>query len=151
MLTYLCRYYLSALDSNDTECTKEGEVFNYQGEDKGQAYQGKPSNLVASLNPNFTLHVLSMFTKLHAFILILLLNSNCWRLGSTSQILPSLWMAPFHHLLISWISGLMVSIMAFGKTCSGAKTLGWEHSNETLKNDFKNLGMECYSIDGFQQ
>jgi hypothetical protein len=21
----------------------------------------------------------------------------------------------------------------------------------TLKNDFKNLGMECYSIDGFQK
>jgi hypothetical protein len=144
-------YYLLAIDLNDNGCTEEGEVFEYQEEDQGQANQGKPSNLVASLNPNFTLHVLSMFSKLHAFILILLLNSNCWRLGSTSQILPSLCMAPFHHLLISWISGFMVSIMAFGKTCSGAKTLGWEHSNGTLKNGFENLGMECYSIDGFQK
>jgi hypothetical protein len=25
------------------------------------------------------------------------------------------------------ISGVMVSIIAFGKLCSGAKTLGWEH------------------------
>jgi hypothetical protein len=29
MHAYLCRYYLPALDSNDTECTKEGEVFEY--------------------------------------------------------------------------------------------------------------------------
>jgi hypothetical protein len=45
---------------------------------------------------------------------------------------------------------MMVSIMIFGKLCSGAKTLGREHSNGSLKNDFENLGMECYSIDGFQ-
>jgi hypothetical protein len=31
------------------------------------------------------------------------------------------------------ISGVMVSIIAFGKLCGRAKTLGWEHSNETLK------------------
>jgi hypothetical protein len=31
------------------------------------------------------------------------------------------------------ISGVMVSIIAFGKLCGGAKTLGWEHSNGTLK------------------
>jgi hypothetical protein len=46
---------------------------------------------------------------------------------------------------------MMVSIMTFGKLCSGAETLGWEHSSGFLKNDFKNLGMECYSIDGFQK
>jgi hypothetical protein len=39
----------------------------------------------------------------------------------------------------------MVSIIAFGKLCSGAKTLGWEESNGISKN----LGMDCYSIDGF--
>jgi hypothetical protein len=30
-------------------CTKEGEVFEYQEEDQGQANQGKPSKLVAYL------------------------------------------------------------------------------------------------------
>jgi hypothetical protein len=35
MLAYLYRYYLPTLDSNDTECTEEGEVFEYQGEDQG--------------------------------------------------------------------------------------------------------------------
>jgi hypothetical protein len=33
MLVYLYRYYLPVLDSNDTECTKEGEVFEYQEEE----------------------------------------------------------------------------------------------------------------------
>jgi hypothetical protein len=46
---------------------------------------------------------------------------------------------------------MMVSIMTFGKLCSGAKNLGREHSNGLLKNGFENLGMECYSIDGFQK
>jgi hypothetical protein len=45
---------------------------------------------------------------------------------------------------------MMVSIMAFRKLCSIAKTLGWEHSNEILKMILKNLGMDYYSIDGFQ-
>jgi hypothetical protein len=40
------------LDSNATECTEEGEVFEYQEEeDQGQANQGKPSKLVAYLIP----------------------------------------------------------------------------------------------------
>jgi hypothetical protein len=37
--------FLPALDSNDTEGTEEGEVFEYQG----QADQGKPSKLGAYL------------------------------------------------------------------------------------------------------
>jgi hypothetical protein len=44
-----CLYFvviLPALDSNDTECAEEGEVFEYQEEeDLGQANQGKPSKL----------------------------------------------------------------------------------------------------------
>jgi hypothetical protein len=41
---------LPALDSNDTECAEEGEVFEYQEEeDQGQANQGKPSILDAYL------------------------------------------------------------------------------------------------------
>jgi hypothetical protein len=47
------------------------------------------------------------------------------------------------------ISGVMVSIIAFGKLCGGAKTLGWEHSNWTLKNDFENLGIVLYSNEMF--
>jgi hypothetical protein len=45
----------------------------------------------------------------------------------------------------------MVSIIAFGKLSSGAKkvTLGWEHSNGTLNNDFKNLGIVLYSTEMF--
>jgi hypothetical protein len=43
---------LPALESNDTECTEEGEVYEYQEEeDQGQANQGKPSILDAYLNP----------------------------------------------------------------------------------------------------
>jgi hypothetical protein len=50
MLAYLYHYYLPALDLNDTECTVEGEVFEYQEEeDQGQADQSKLSKLVASL------------------------------------------------------------------------------------------------------
>jgi hypothetical protein len=36
-----------------------------------------------------------------------------------------------------------------GKLCSGAKTLGWEHSNGTLKNVFENLGIVLYSTKVF--
>jgi hypothetical protein len=44
----------------------------------------------------------------------------------------------------------MVSIIAFGKLCGGAKTLGWEHSNGTLKKiDFENLGVVLYSTEVF--
>jgi hypothetical protein len=38
------------IESNDTECTEEGEVYEYQEEeDQGQANQGKPSILDAYL------------------------------------------------------------------------------------------------------
>jgi hypothetical protein len=45
----------------------------------------------------------------------------------------------------------MNSIRTFGKLCSGAKTLGWERSNGTSKDDFKNLGVVLCSTDGFQK
>jgi hypothetical protein len=38
---------------------------------------------------------------------------------------------------------------AFGKLQVEPKTLCWEHSNGTLKNDFKNLGVVLYSTEGF--
>jgi hypothetical protein len=43
----------------------------------------------------------------------------------------------------------MVSIIAFGKPYGGAKTLGWEHSNGTLKNDFENLVIVLCSTEVF--
>jgi hypothetical protein len=46
---------------------------------------------------------------------------------------------------------MMVSIIAFGRLWSGAKTLGWEHSNGTLKNDFENLGIVLYSTEMFSR
>jgi hypothetical protein len=84
------------------------------------------------------MHDLLLFTKMHGFIYCYLsLNSNCWRLGSTSQLLSSMWVTPFFTRTYPLVSGMMVSIRAFGKLCSGAKTLGWEHTNGTLKNDLK--------------
>jgi hypothetical protein len=71
VLAYLCHYYLSALDSNDTESIEEGKVFGYQVEDQGQANQGKPSKLVAYLIPVYLLHDLLLFMKMHCFMLLL--------------------------------------------------------------------------------
>jgi hypothetical protein len=45
----ICCHCLSTLDSNNTESTEKREAFGYQGEDQGQAEQGKPSKLVAYL------------------------------------------------------------------------------------------------------
>jgi hypothetical protein len=45
-----CLLFLPAIDSNDNECTEEGEVYEYQEEeDQGKANQGKPSILHAYL------------------------------------------------------------------------------------------------------
>jgi hypothetical protein len=41
--------------------------------------------------------------------------------------------------------------MTFGKPCSGAKTLGWEHSKRDFEIVFENLGIRNYSIDGFHK
>jgi hypothetical protein len=48
--------FLPAIDSNDVECTEEGEVFEYKEEDQGQAEKGKPYKLVAYLILVFLLH-----------------------------------------------------------------------------------------------
>jgi hypothetical protein len=45
--------FLPTIESNDDECTEEGEVYEYQEEeDQGLANQGKPSKLVAYLIPD---------------------------------------------------------------------------------------------------
>jgi hypothetical protein len=61
MLIYC--YYLPAIDPNENECTKEGEIFEYQEEeDQGQANQGKPSKLVAYL---ILVFILCIFTNVY--------------------------------------------------------------------------------------
>jgi hypothetical protein len=45
-LLIVCYLFLPVIESNDTECTEEGEVYEYQEEeDQGLANQGKPSIL----------------------------------------------------------------------------------------------------------
>jgi hypothetical protein len=125
---------LPAIDSNENECTEEGEVFEYQGEDQGQADQGKPSKLVAYLISDLLIACFITVYENALFYIVVALNSNCWRLGSASQMISSSWMTPtLTPTYFPKISGVMVSIIAFGKLCGGAKTLGWEHSNGTLK------------------
>jgi hypothetical protein len=64
--------------------------------------------------------------------------------------ISSSWMTPIFTPIYSLkLVAFMVSIIAFGKLCSGAKTLGWEHSDGTLKNDFENLGKVLYSTEMF--
>jgi hypothetical protein len=59
----LCAIIFPAIESNK-ECTEEGEVFEYQEEeDQGQATHGKPSKLVAYLNPSH------LFCRLHKCLL----------------------------------------------------------------------------------
>jgi hypothetical protein len=50
---------------NGNECIEEGEIFEYQEEDRGQDEKGKPSKLVAYLILVLLLHVLKMFMKMH--------------------------------------------------------------------------------------
>jgi hypothetical protein len=45
----------------------------------------------------------------------------------------------------------MVSIMTFGKPCSGAKTLSWDHSIWEFENVFENLGIVPYSNEMFSE
>jgi hypothetical protein len=50
MLVAYCLLFLLAIESNDTECTEEGGVYEYQEEeDQVQANQDKPSIVVAYL------------------------------------------------------------------------------------------------------
>jgi hypothetical protein len=66
-LVYACIlivcYYFPVIESNE-ECTEEWEIFEYQEEgNQGQATQGKPSKLVAYLNP------IHLFCRLHNCLL----------------------------------------------------------------------------------
>jgi hypothetical protein len=55
----------------------------------------------------YLLHDLLLFMKMHCFLLLLPLNSNCWWLGSTSQMISSSWMTPiltptYSQKLVAW-------------------------------------------------
>jgi hypothetical protein len=45
---------------------------------------------------------------------------------------------------------MMISIMTFGKLCSRAKTLGWEHSNGSLKMISKTLEWSAIPLIDFK-
>jgi hypothetical protein len=66
------------LDSNDIGYSEEGEIFEYQEEDQGQAKQGKPSELLAYL---ILVLLIACFINVYEnayFTLLLPLNSNYW-------------------------------------------------------------------------
>jgi hypothetical protein len=121
--------FLPAIETNDTECTQEGEVFEYQEEeDQGQANQGKPSILDAYL---ILFTSFAYFLKVYENAYFLYIAIVCVAIidGLPPQIklLSSLGMTPFDTIQHPCSSGLMVSIQAFGKLVVEHKTLGWEH------------------------
>jgi hypothetical protein len=84
----LLLFLLPAIESNDTECNEEGEVYEYQEEeDQGLANQGKTSKLDAYLNP---IYILCMFHKGLLNCMFLYCYSSCSNYivgsSSTSQI-----------------------------------------------------------------
>jgi hypothetical protein len=94
---------LPAIESNDTECNEEGEVYEYQEEeDQGLAKQGKPSILDAYLNP---IHLLCRLHKglLNCmFLYCYISRSNCIDGSSSiSQIVIILRDDPFEHLFFT--------------------------------------------------
>jgi hypothetical protein len=88
MLLCLYRYYLPTLDSNDIGYSK-GEIFEYQEEDQGQAEKGKPSKLVAYLILVLLIACFIIVYEHALFYVAIALTSNCWRLGSASQMISS--------------------------------------------------------------
>jgi hypothetical protein len=79
------------------------EVFEDFKDNQGQATQGKPSILVAYLDPSFTYASFFMFyAKCIVFNCYYPFIAIYWRLGSTSQLLSSIWMTSSRHLLIPW-------------------------------------------------
>jgi hypothetical protein len=71
--------------------------------------------------------------------------------SSTSQFVIILRDDPFEQLFKNpCSSGLLISSKAFGKPCSGAKTLGWEHSNDSLKMISKTLEWSAIPLMDFK-
>jgi hypothetical protein len=138
----LSLFLLPAIESNDTECTEEGEVYEYQEEeDQGQANQGKPSILDAYLILfTYFAHFLKVYQNACFYIAIAIVAIICW-FSSTSQIVIILRDDPFETLIQHpCCSGLMFSIKAVGKLLVEPKTLGWEHSKKNFELFSKTLG-----------
>jgi hypothetical protein len=73
-------YFLPAIESNDVECTDEGEVFEYQEEeDQGQSNQGKPSILDAYLILfTYFAYFIKVYQTACFYIAIVLVAIICW-------------------------------------------------------------------------
>jgi hypothetical protein len=68
-----------------------------------------------------------------------------------AKVLSSFMMTPLNtYSLPLCSSGLLISSKAFGKLCSGAKTLGWERSNGTLKMISKTLEWSAIPLMDFK-
>jgi hypothetical protein len=125
--------FLPAIKSNDTECTEESEVYEYQEEeDQGQVNQGQPSirDAYLILITHFVCF-LKVYKSAYFHVYCYSSHSNyCW-LSSTSQIVIIRRDNTFGHLFNTPFSnGLMLSIKAFGKLLAEPKTLRWEHSKK---------------------
>jgi hypothetical protein len=83
---------------------EEEEYFEDFQENQRQATQGKPSILVAYLDPSFTYASFSVmfYAKCIVFNCYYPFIAICWQLGSTSKLLSSIWMTPSRHLIIPW-------------------------------------------------
>jgi hypothetical protein len=88
--------FLPAIEWNDIECTKEGEVFEYhEEEDQGQANRGKPSILYAYMIL-FTYY--ACFLKVYknvCFYIAIVLVAIIDVLAPQVDLLSSLRMTPF--------------------------------------------------------
>jgi hypothetical protein len=94
---------LPVIESNDTECTEEGELYVYQEEeDQGQVNQGNPSILDAYLNP---IHLICRLHKdlLNCMFLYCYISCSNYIVGlsSTSLLLSSFEMTPLNTYSLS--------------------------------------------------
>jgi hypothetical protein len=80
MLAYCLLSLLPAIESNDTECNEEGEVYEYQEEeDQGLTNQGKPSILDAYLILfTYFAYFLKVYQNACFYIAIALVAIICW-------------------------------------------------------------------------
>jgi hypothetical protein len=124
----LLLFLLPAIESNDTECNDEGEVYEYQEEeDQGLTNQGKPSILDAYLILfTYFAYFLKVYQIACFYIAVVLIAIICWlKLHKPNCYHPSRWplWTPIQY---PCSSGLLVSSKAFGKPLVEPKTLGWE-------------------------
>jgi hypothetical protein len=133
---------LPAIESNDTECTEEGEVFDFKEKTRDKPLKASHLNLM---------HIWILFTYFACFIMfyysawfyiaIVSVAISCWlKLHEPNCYHPSRWplWAP---ILYPCNSGLLISSKAFRKHLVELKTLGLRTLKESFKNAFENLGV----------